>query len=401
MKVLYFGTVCDMNRKDPSIGKEHVSNASVVFESNILSGFKAQGADVDVYSFPMIPNFSISKVIGWGSKKEGLECGYAATWIPTVNIAGLKQVSRWFFAKGIIKKWLKENKNEHAVVLLYSVCPFIAPSVVKLCKKYNKRCIAIVPDLPENMYMNHRLRKSKAVLAQMYLRPAINVQSMFDGYVFLTESMKEAIGVLRPYVIVEGIVDDTCFLEPEVQKSTPKAIMYAGRLHERYGLKNLIEAYLRTPHNNTELWLFGSGSFEPEIEKYVAMDASIKFFGSVKRDIVLDYEQRASLLVNCRDPMDEYVKYSFPSKTMEYMASGTPVYTTMLPGIPPEYKEYLFTTQTNSVEDISNMFHRVLNMPESELKAFGTRAKEFVFREKNATKQAEKIISLINEVLEL
>ena len=52
--------------------------------------------------------------------------------------------------------------------------------------------------------------------------------------------------------------------------------------------------------------------------------------------------KEAKLLINLRNPEDKYTKYSFPSKTFEYMVSGTPFFTTKLEGIPSEYYNYLY-----------------------------------------------------------
>ena len=52
-------------------------------------------------------------------------------------------------------------------------------------------------------------------------------------------------------------------------------------------------------------------------------------------------ELKATLLVNPRPTTEEFTIYSFPSKNMEYMASGTPLLTTKLPGMPEEYHQYV------------------------------------------------------------
>lgn len=53
-------------------------------------------------------------------------------------------------------------------------------------------------------------------------------------------------------------------------------------------------------------------------------DRRIQYLGSIPHDEILQLQRTASLLVNPRTPEGIYTKYSFPSKTMEYLASGTP-----------------------------------------------------------------------------
>jgi len=54
------------------------------------------------------------------------------------------------------------------------------------------------------------------------------------------------------------------------------------------------------------------------------------------------------------------VRYSFPSKLIEYMASATPVLTTRLPGIPPEYEPYVYWIEDDSVEGIEHSLRAVM-----------------------------------------
>ena len=50
---------------------------------------------------------------------------------------------------------------------------------------------------------------------------------------------------------------------------------------------------------------------------------------------------RDRILVNFRSPNEELTKYSFPSKILEYISSGSLVLSTRLLGIPDEYFSYI------------------------------------------------------------
>ena len=50
----------------------------------------------------------------------------------------------------------------------------------------------------------------------------------------------------------------------------------------------------------------------------------------------------------------EYTLYSFPSKNIEYMVSGTPVITTRLAGIPDDYYPYVFVFEEEINENIND-----------------------------------------------
>ena len=103
------------------------------------------------------------------------------------------------------------------------------------------------------------------------------------------------------------------------------------------------------------------------------------------------------LLVNPRPTNEEYTKYSFPSKNMEYMASGTPVLTTHLPGMPKEYNEYVFLLDEETEAGVAYALDSIFSRSTEELHQKGLAAKEFVMKEKNNVVQASKVLAKIKE----
>ena len=95
---------------------------------------------------------------------------------------------------------------------------------------------------------------------------------------------------------------------------------------------------------------------------------------------------------------EEFCKYSFPSKTIEYMASGTPVLMTRLPGVPSEYFDYVYTIEDETSEGICKTLTTILSKEKQELKEFGVRAKEFVKEKKSQEKQSERVYKFIQEI---
>ena len=172
--------------------------------------------------------------------------------------------------------------------------------------------------------------------------------------------------------------------------------MYSGALYYQFGIKNLLDAFTQIKDENYQLILCGSGDAEDEIKQLASKDNRIQFKGYLPYDEVLNLQSMATVLVNPRTPEGEYTKYSFPSKTMEYMASGVPVVMYRLPGIPTEYDNYLYYVNGNSVEELKNKLVEVCGMDAIKRKQKGERAQNFVLQEKNYLVQAKKIIDFIN-----
>lgn len=399
MKYLYFGTICKKEhymqmyegfRVKPSV-------APFTFETALLKGFQENAADLAAVSFPVIPAFPKSKHLFWGERREALDSGYKTTWISALNITGLKQLTQRISSGRILKKWLKANADEEKAVLIYSAYQPVAKSIVNLCKKYDTKCYAIIPDLPRDMFNVSKVGKLKKALSRIYVRAAEQVQGGFDGYIYLTEAMKDVINPNAPYTVVEGIAN-TAESRPltKADKAPGKVVMYAGALSEKYGLDNLIRGFQAADVSDSQLWIFGSGDFQEKIKEYAAADDRIRFYGRVSRDEILQYEKQATLLVNVRDDKEGFTKYSFPSKVIEYMLSGTPMFMTRLGGIPEEYYSYTFNVTDNEVDTLCMHLKQILSKDQAELLEFGAQAQKFIAEHKNGRVQAKKIIDFIN-----
>lgn len=117
--------------------------------------------------------------------------------------------------------------------------------------------------------------------------------------------------------------------------------------------------------------------------------------GVVEQKHVFEMQQQATLLVNPRKGHEEYTKYSFPSKTMEYMASGTPTIMYKLPGLPIEYEEYLVLLPDNSQETLTAILKQWGSKTQAELYEFGEKAKRFILENKNSEIQASRLMNFI------
>lgn len=226
---------------------------------------------------------------------------------------------------------------------------------------------------------------------------AVKVQGLADGYVFITKQMVDVVAPGKPFHVMEVLVDTSIVNNTECGNKQ-KTLMYAGTLYKKYGIDTLIDVYEQLD-TDYELWIMGAGDYEEEIKKKAESNPMIKFFGVVSREEVMKREQEASLLLNIRNPKDEYTKYSFPSKMIEYMLSGTPVFTTKLPGFPADYDEHLYYNEEYTQEGLIRDLKKVLSLPEEELKEKGERASEFVRNNKNCERQMSMMIEFIKSQL--
>ena len=77
------------------------------------------------------------------------------------------------------------------------------------------------------------------------------------------------------------------------------------------------------------------------------------------------------------------------------MASGTPLLTTKLPGMPEEYYPYVYLIEDESVDGYAKALKDALSHSDEELYHYGETAKSFVLNKKNYLEQAKRVTKLI------
>ncbi len=399
MNILYFGTVCNADHYNQILQhcRQKPTVATVVFENALLEGWRQNGAEAEIHSFPMIPTFPGYKKLYFGGQREHLPSGYSCRWLRTVNLPVLKQLSRRLDGRRMLRRWCRQHR-QNGVIFTYSIPPFLVKDVLQFGRKYGIATVAIIPDLLRDMYIHEKQGPLMKKLRQLYLRPALKRQGEYDGYIYLTDAMRQAVAPEKPCLVMEGLLDPAAHPQSHGPKASPPAVMYAGQLQEGSGILQLLEAFEKAQLGDAQLWIFGAGAAAPEIEKRAGDNPRIRYFGARPRHEVLRAEQAATLLVNPRSPGDGFTRYSFPSKLMEYLHSGTPVLTTRLPGIPEEYFEYVISASDNHPQQLAAALEQVLRQPQGVLDALGAAARAFVAREKNTQKQGKRMLEFMQEV---
>ena len=312
----------------------------------------------------------------------------------------------WNYLPYINIKWIRD------IVTVF----FSFKKVIKLCKRQgNTSIIADVLNAPVALgaYLASRVMNKKYVISitddpvlcgcgKAYYTTSNYLIRKSDAYIFITEAMREKYHVEdKNSIVIEGLVDINENEEPNSKVKSDYAkflVMYTGSIHEKYGIGNLVKGFLDADISDSELHIYGDGDYRDTLLDICKKHKNVVYYGTVLSSKIVEIQRNASLLVNPRPIEDEYTRYSFPSKNMEYMVSGTPVLTTDLPGMPQEYKDYVFIMEDYSHEGIKNKLTEISNMDKKELNEVGIRAREFVLNKKNNTVQASKIVEMINSL---
>ena len=353
-----------------------------------------KGMSIKILSAIPVNRLMSTKLYFKGETEEvnGVEYRYLAF----INFPILRHICLFITCFFNALKWYFKNKN--GVVICDVLDTTISSAALLFSKVIRINSIGIVTDVPVLLAGISEDRAN--FISKIAVLIKTFTMNRFNSYVFLTEYMNVLINKKhRSYVLIEGLVDiDMANITNELSgKYEKKVCMYAGQIRNVYGIKLLTDAFIAAGVDNTELHIYGSGDFEEELKKICQKHADIKYFGVVPNDIVVKEQLKATLLVNPRPTNKEYTKYSFPSKNMEYMISGTPTLTSNLPGMPKEYKQYVYLIDDETVEGLTNTLRVILSKTKEELHQKGMIAKDFVLHNKNNIIQAKKILDIINK----
>lgn len=409
LDIVFLGGVFEKDKINEIMNKSKsgIQFAADALQWNIIEGLDYwNGNPITIINAPFVGSYPkhykdiYLKRSQWSHVLNACDCN-----IGFLNLWGIKNIFRATSATKELKKWVKNNKKEK-VIIAYSVNIAFLWAICK-AKKLNKTittCL-IVPDLPEHMNLNSDVslvykiaKKAESFLIKKLIK-------YVDSFVLLTEQMAEVLDVCgRPYCIVEGMVNKNDILgihESIGDKNRKKSILYTGTLNYKYGIGLLLEAFKFINESSYEIWICGYGEAEEHIKKLAEFDQRIKWFGAVSREKALSLQQIATVLINPRPLGEDFTKYSFPSKNLEYLLSGRPVIAYKLPGIPDEYDLHMFYFEGITANDMAKTIIYVCEMSQDKQKQFGEKSRRFVLDNKNNLIQSKRIIDMIYKQKEL
>ena len=382
MHIIYAVTTCSDRVYQQLFSQVKVKPAfqSQKYHRLLIEGLAA-AAKVDVVANPPVNRSVLSaKFVRLPREEEG---GASYRYIPAIRNPLVKAVA---VGCGTFFRTLFLIRKDSAVIV-DGLNRMTALSAMLAARLRGKPCVGIVTDLPDMLGGSSFSKK----LANFVIDHCTH-------YVLLTEAMNDYLNQKgKPYVILEGHADITMADRiPAMEKKTePRICFYAGGVSKQYGLSNLVEGFRKADLPNARLHIYGPGDYVKELQQIAAEDQRFFYGGMLLNTEIVKKEQEATLLVNPRPTGEEYVKYSFPSKTMEYMASGTPVLTTVLPGMPKEYHSYVYLLEDETADGITQKLKEVLANSDETLFRKGMEARKFVLEQKNNVIQASKILDML------
>ena len=401
LDLLFLGRMISKDREHEVKNKMKTGmvDAANALQWNLIDGFIRNGQSnitvinyLPVDSFPNgYKDYYIRRVI---SRYENSSVTFID--VEHLNLTVVKQITNIIPYKKEVDKWISNNNKGRKVVFIYSAQP-LSLKLAKYIKSKDSsiKTVCMIADIPEyNTIGNlHGIRK---LFNQYEVSATQKLYSFIDKFVLLTNQMHKKLKLVAPYIVIEGIASNS---DVECDNSLSRVydktryLFYSGTLNYKFGICTLLDAFSKINDPEIKLIICGFGEAEQCIKN--SEDDRVIFLGKIDRKQVLALQKSATVLVNPRQNNEDFTKYSFPSKTMEYLASGTPVVAYKLDGIPDEYDQYINYVPNDSADALATTIMRIMSLNKEEREFIGNKSKRFVKYHKNSEVQCRKILEFI------
>ena len=378
---------------------EYIDVAAHKFLSNFIDGID-NSCKVIVINDVRRKSYPLGKKLFQGYAKDKID-DITYYDMPYINLPGIKYVTKcisYLCIGGVLLLKFSDRIRDAFVYSMHTpyllLCPIIGSKEI--------RTTMIVPDLP--LFMDTRLyeKKVKSFLKTLDFSLQKKLIKKVKNYILISKYMKAELEIKsQNCLIVEGLVKEqesyaiNKYFKKYPKKENVKVVTYTGALNERYGIPMLINIFSKI--TDVELWLFGIGDYVEKITEAAIEYPNIKYYGSKNNEEIMYVQSISDLLVNPRSADEEYTKYSFPSKTIEYMLSGTPILCEKLLGIPDDYDVFLnYVDEPVSERKWLDKIIYLLQDGYVDAKEKALVAKKYILHEKNNKVQVKKIMEFLD-----
>ena len=376
----------------------HASGASVAgnkMQWNVIKNL-ALRKDVEITCITVTPlaSYPSEKNIYQKYEKKELVPGVTSHRISYCNLPVVKQFWQIMSMYRTAKRIIRDTEAE--TIFCFNLFPQIGIPMRWLKKKNPKLdTVCLLADLPIDDKTD---RKGVSTwLRSFFEKSTWKSMKICDRYIVLNKHVIDKYLPSKEYIVIDGGVDEVDIekYNMPVQKGNEHNILYCGALTEYNGILNLIEAMEILSKKDIILDIYGSGYLENIVKNAALKNPQIRFHGRVSNQEVMQKQKEAWLLINPRVVNDPIAQVTFPSKTFEYLLSGTPVLSTRLNGYTHEYDEAMIYLENDSPENIALAIEKISSYSANKLEKIADQGKKLVVECRNWEVQSSKILDFL------
>ena len=269
---------------------------------------------------------------------------------------------------GTIRECGLLKKHARRVILFFGYDPLMVLCLTLISKLHKAKVVSFTFDSHVGATENKRFLRRN--LLDMYFNLGARALNLLDAVLLFNElayndfSLKIPCHVTRVGCFESDISRD-CFRNTNDQ---PFRIMYAGSLERYNGIHQLLGAFRLLKHDGVELIIYGQGYLVRDVIAYAQLDPRVVYKGVVEKQELEEEIKRADLLINLRDPAHHVSRFAFPSKVIQYMASGIPVLSSRFVNC-REFNKSVFLSELAPESIVRELEYIMSNPQERQMKA--------------------------------
>jgi glycosyltransferase involved in cell wall biosynthesis len=363
----------------------------------MLQALARSGARVDrAFVMWAAPAYPRRRKLWFRSGKSPATLGPATRWLAFLNLPGIKSVTAGLLLFPRLLLWcLSHRRSGAAAVLLYNITHPMGIVSIWAGRLTGVPVIGVIADInvPGSGLVEESLLRRAEFALQKQTLPRL------DGIVALTRRMVVDFAPCVPAICVEGAVDDAVPERRMRSDDRDFVLMYSGGLNELKGIPLLLDAFAQLRGDHYRLWITGGGGLEARVRDAAAADDRIEFLGFLPYDQVRQRYADADLLVNPHSTAHASSNYVFPSKLLEFMATETPVLSTVsTPELQEEYGHVLYLVQDANARALAHAIEQVANCSAADRRKRGRAARAWVISQKSWAAQGRRISQFMAEI---
>jgi glycosyltransferase involved in cell wall biosynthesis len=380
------------------------SRAGQMYQQEILIGLQKAGlpASTIISVMPLASRrHSKSERLWVGASHARLSDGLSIKFLPFINSTPLKQISIGMGTIIELIQWGWQNRgNRFRVVYCYnlSVPPglfiFIGARLIR-AKVVVSLCDIDIPGetVPKSSYYKLDYWLQRKLIPH------------FNGHIVVSDAIARDFLPGRPYLRLEGGIKSEVFdrtrmkMESGSEHEEPFVITSAGRLDETNGIPELLDAFSMLSGERFRLRIAGWGPLDHLVRSAASKDQRIEFLGQISLERVFEAYHSSSILVNLRMTKTRNTKYFFPSKMMEYLASGVPVISTCTGHVEDEFGGFTYLLKEETPQALCQLIQHVAGLDPRDRLETGRRARAYMETHKTWKAQTEKLALFIRETV--
>lgn len=378
---------------------EAFSRAGNMFQENLLAGLRVAGTTPSlVLSVRPMPAFPRCATLVARSCGTMLSCGIPVTLVPFVNIAPFKQL---LLGVSVFLRllWWGWKHRASLVRIVYTFNLTVPPALFTLlaARCIGAKAVASVNDINEPGATVPRTwpRRLDYALHKVLL-------PRFDALVPVSRAIIEDFAPKVRHVRVEGGITPEMAANPGHNTLSRKpdsfCVVFAGGMEAANGVEIMLQAIARLKERHYRFVFAGGGPLANAVRNAATGDVRIEYAGFLKLSDLLSIYRQADVLINMRLTKAIRTRYFFPSKLMEFLASGTPVISTCPGHVEEEFGKFLFPLKNETPEGLAAAIRHAETAGSEARREMGKRARAFMLAHKTWQAQTARISAMLRSL---